>query len=88
MDSPTRRALASWAFDELAQERIEVGYRINNPGFEAVAARAGCRPGGIERAKLEYEGIRDDAERCARLRTYPLPCVELLPLSVRPREPP
>jgi RimJ/RimL family protein N-acetyltransferase len=63
------RALARWAFDDLGLFRLELGHRVNNPASCRVALAAGFAAEGIERRKLEYDGMRHDVERHARLAT-------------------
>lgn len=77
------RALASvaaWAFADLDLYRLALGHRVNNPVSGAVARRAGFVEEGIERARLEYDGVRHDVRTHARLRTDPAPVIELLPI--------
>lgn len=79
------RALASvvtWAFAELDLFRVELGFRVNNPKSGGVAHRAGFTDEGVERARLEYDGVRYDVVRSARLRTDPAPDLALLPVLV------
>lgn len=59
--------LAEWAFRERGLFRLELGHRMNNPASCKVATKAGFRPEGIERGKLQYDGVRFDVERHARL---------------------
>lgn len=72
--------VASWAFAELDLFRLELGHRVNNPASCRVAAAGGFIPEGIERAKLRYGDERFDVETHARLRTDPVPVLELLTL--------
>lgn len=76
-------ALASAA--ELAFQRglhrLELAHRLDNPASCGVAHRAGFRPEGIERSKLEYDGVRHDCETHARLVDDPRPDIDLLPIN-------
>ncbi|MEU1616461.1 GNAT family protein [Streptomyces sp. NPDC005722] len=63
------QALARWAFDDAGVFRLELGHRVNNPASCRVALAAGFASEGIERQKLEYDGMRYDVERHARLAT-------------------
>jgi RimJ/RimL family protein N-acetyltransferase len=63
------RSLARWSFNELGLFRLELGHRVNNPASCRVARAAGFAAEGIERQKLEYDGVRYDVERHARLAT-------------------
>ncbi|GGX16691.1 acetyltransferase [Streptomyces chartreusis] len=63
------RSLARWSFDEPGLFRLELGHRINNPASCRVAKAAGFAVEGIERQKLEYDGVRFDVERHGRLAT-------------------
>ncbi len=63
------RVLARWAFDEAGLFRLELGHRVNNPASCAVARAAGFAVEGLERQKLEYDGVRYDVELHARLAT-------------------
>lgn len=79
-------ALADHCFGPLGLYRLELAYRVNNPGSAAVARNAGFLIEGVERAKLRYldeagEPQRFDVETCARLRSDPPALV--LPLTVR-----
>ncbi|MER5889245.1 GNAT family protein [Streptomyces sp. NPDC001941] len=69
------RALCRWSFDELDLFRLELGHRTNNPASCKVALGAGFTVEGYERQKLEYDGVRYDVERHARLATDPEPSV-------------
>lgn len=64
---------AGWAFADVGLFRLELGHRIENPASCAVAATAGFRVEGIERAKLRYGERRYDVELHARLATDPTP---------------
>lgn len=79
-------ALATWALTDLGLERLELGYRTNNPASAAVARRAGFVVEGLERQKLVYDGVRFDVELCARLVSDPAPeaCGVLLDASLAP----
>jgi len=74
------RALATAAVEAFTDDlyRLELAHRTNNPASCAVATNAGFAVEGIERAKLEYEGVRFDCETHARLATDPRPDIELL----------
>ncbi|MFJ6556853.1 GNAT family N-acetyltransferase [Streptomyces luteogriseus] len=61
------RALARWAFDDAELFRLELGHRVNNPASCRVAAAAGFAAEGLQRQKLEYDGVRYDVELHARL---------------------
>lgn len=67
--SRARRSLARWSFDDLGLFRLEPGHRVNNPASRGVARAAGFAAEGIERQKLEYDGVRHDVERHARAAT-------------------
>ena len=67
------RALARWAFDDLGLFRLELGHRVNNPASCRVAGAAGFLVEGLERQKLDYDGVRFDVELHARLATDPEP---------------
>ncbi|MER6036053.1 GNAT family protein [Streptomyces sp. NPDC001835] len=67
------RALARWAFDDAELFRLELGHRVNNPASCRVAAAAGFAVEGLQRQKLEYDGIRYDVELHARLASDPPP---------------
>ena len=80
------RALASvadWAF-QAGLFRLELGHRVNNPGSCAVARRAGFVAEGIERKKLKSGDERFDVELHSRLRTDPVPRLDLLSFSEAP----
>ena len=89
LDTAARgRGLASRALATAANHafqdglfRLELGHRVNNPASRAVAVRAGFQSEGIERAKLEYDGVRHDCETHARLADDPAPHIELLPVA-------
>ncbi|MEK8145276.1 GNAT family protein [Streptomyces sp. M10(2022)] len=61
------RVLARWAFDDAGLFRLELGHRVNNPASCRVAAAAGFAVEGLQRQKLEYDGVRYDVELHARL---------------------
>lgn len=64
------RSLARWAFDDAGLFRLELGHRVNNPASCGVArGAAGFAVEGLERQKLEYDGVRFDVELHARLAT-------------------
>lgn len=62
-----------WAFDDAGLERLELGYRVNNPASAAVARKAGFVKEGLERAKFLVNGERVDAVMCSRLKSDPPP---------------
>jgi RimJ/RimL family protein N-acetyltransferase len=66
-------ALARWAFDEAGLHRLELGHRTNNAASCGVALAAGFAVEGLQRQKLEYDGVRHDVELHARLATDPEP---------------
>jgi ribosomal-protein-alanine N-acetyltransferase len=66
------RALVNWAHHEAGLYRLELGHRTNNPASCGVAASAGFLVEGLERARLNYDGVRHDVERHARLAADPL----------------
>lgn len=83
--SPRHRGLglAAWALaaasDLLFADdffRLELGARVNNPASVKTAERAGYVHEGISRAELEYDGVRHDVVRMARLATDPKPRLE------------
>ncbi|MFJ4950481.1 GNAT family N-acetyltransferase [Streptomyces sp. NPDC088760] len=61
------RSLARRAFDDAGLFRLESGHRVDNPDSCRVARAAGFSVEGIERQRLEYDGVRCDVERHARL---------------------
>ncbi|MBV1779811.1 GNAT family N-acetyltransferase [Paeniglutamicibacter sp. ABSL32-1] len=66
-------SLAEHCFGTLALFRLELAYRVDNPGSAGVARNAGFRIEGLERAKLRYLDergmpVRFDVQTCARLR--------------------
>ncbi|MFI2645237.1 GNAT family N-acetyltransferase [Streptomyces sp. NPDC018610] len=67
------RALARWAFDDVGLFRLELGHRVDNPASCRVATAAGFAVEGLQRDKLEYDGVRHDVELHARLATDPEP---------------
>jgi len=70
--------LATWAFDELRIERIDLSHRLNNPASGAVARRAGFVAEGVQREKLRHDGVRYDVAAYGRLVTDPEPDLALL----------
>ncbi|MEU5152348.1 GNAT family protein [Streptomyces yangpuensis] len=62
-------AVAAWAFEDAGLFRLELGHRVNNPASCAVARAAGFVVEGIQRGRLEYDGVRHDVELHARLAT-------------------
>ncbi|WP_416485448.1 GNAT family N-acetyltransferase [Streptomyces sp. CL12] len=77
------RSLARWAFDDSGLFRLELGHRVNNPASCRVAGAAGFAVEGLQRQKLEYDGVRHDVETHARLATDPEPAE-----AGRPARPP
>jgi ribosomal-protein-alanine N-acetyltransferase len=78
-------ALAGHCFGTLGLFRLELAYRVNNPGSAAVARNSGFVVEGLERAKLRYldehgQPERFDVQTCARLRTDGWPTVMPLPI--------
>ncbi|OLZ58530.1 GNAT family N-acetyltransferase [Streptomyces amritsarensis] len=73
------RAVAAWAFEDAGLFRLELGHRVNNPASCRVARAAGFAVEGVQRRKLEYDGVRYDVELHARLAT------DAAPPPVRPR---
>ncbi len=67
------RFLSDWVIDNRQVERLELGYRLNNPASAAVARKAGFIVEGIERGKFLIEGNRYDAAVAGRLATDPRP---------------
>lgn len=65
------RALADRELAEGGLYRLELGYRVNNPGSSAVARAAGFVQEGLEREKFLVNGERVDVVTAARLRTDP-----------------
>ncbi len=63
------RSLARWAFDDAGLFRLELGHRVDNPASCGVASAAGLAVEGLQRQKLEYDGVRFDVELHARLAT-------------------
>ncbi|MEW1804093.1 GNAT family N-acetyltransferase [Streptomyces virginiae] len=63
------RAVAAWAFEDAGLFRLELGHRVDNPASCAVARAAGFAVEGVQRRKLEYDGVRYDVELHARLAT-------------------
>ena len=78
--------LAGHCFGALGLYRLELAYRVNNPGSAGVARNAGFRIEGLERAKLRYldehgNAVRYDVQTCARLRSNGPALVSPLPLA-------
>lgn len=61
--------------------RLELGARMNNPASIKTAERAGYIQEGVNREELEYDGIRYDTVRMARLASDPIPLVEPLEIT-------
>ncbi|RAX50411.1 GNAT family N-acetyltransferase [Arthrobacter sp. AQ5-05] len=79
-------ALAEHCFGSLGLFRLELAYRVNNPGSAGVARNAGFRVEGLERAKLRYldvdgNPVRYDVQTCARLSSDGPALVPPLPLA-------
>lgn len=74
------RSLVDHLHDELGIYRLELGYRLNNPGSAAVAQSAGFIVEGRQRERLLYDGVRFDTEECARLAGDPRPQRRRLPI--------
>ncbi|CAM3099311.1 Acetyltransferase [Stackebrandtia soli] len=66
-------AAVAWWHDIAGIPRLELGYRLNNPGSASVAASAGFIVEGRQRGKLCYDGVRYDVETAARLDADPRP---------------
>jgi len=66
------RALADRELGEGGLYRLELGYRVNNPGSAAVARMAGFVKEGLEREKFLVHGERVDVVTAARLKTDPV----------------
>ncbi len=66
------RALADRELGEGGLHRLELGYRVNNPGSGAVARAAGFVQEGLEREKFLVNGERVDVVTAARLKTDPV----------------
>lgn len=71
--SQAAATVANWALRDGGYERLELGYRANNPGSARVAAAAGFVPEGIERKKFLVKGERIDVHVSGRLLTDPTP---------------
>ncbi|QRV01939.1 GNAT family N-acetyltransferase [Arcanobacterium phocisimile] len=67
------RTVANWALSEGGFERLELGYRVNNPSSATVAQSAGFLPEGLERSKFLITGKRIDVVTCGRLPSDPWP---------------
>lgn len=65
------RALADRELGEGGLYRLELGYRVNNPGSGAVARAAGFIREGLEREKFLVDGERIDVITASRLTTDP-----------------
>ncbi|MFJ9596639.1 GNAT family N-acetyltransferase [Streptomyces virginiae] len=65
------RAVAAWAFGDAGLFRLEPGHRVGNRASCAVARAAGFAVEGIQRRRLEYDGVRYDVGLHARLATDP-----------------
>ena len=71
--SQAAATVANWALDHGGYERLELGYRANNPGSQRVAALSGFIPEGVERKKFLVKGERIDVHLSGRLVTDPAP---------------
>lgn len=58
--------------------RLELGARTNNPASIKTAERAGYVHEGVNREELEYDRVRFDTVRMARLSTDPAPNITSL----------
>lgn len=76
--------VANWALGRGGLERLELGYRVNNPASARVAAAAGFVVEGRERGKFLIDGERVDVESCGRLRSDPWPDLDELELIAAP----
>lgn len=66
------RVLADRELGEGGLYRLELAYRVNNPGSAAVARAAGFIREGLEREKFLVSGERIDVITAARLKTDPV----------------
>ena len=76
--------IAQHALTVLGLERLELGYRANNPASGGVARAAGFVQEGLERGKFLVDGERIDVITCARLLSDPAPTTPLLRMSGLP----
>ena len=75
-------SVADWALTDGGLERLELGYRVNNPGSARVAEAAGFVREGLERGRFLVDGERIDVITCGRLRSDPWPTTPHLPLRL------
>ncbi|MBM6588529.1 GNAT family N-acetyltransferase [Brevibacterium sp. RIT803] len=75
------RSLIDHLHDDLDVNRLELGYRVDNPASGRVAKSAGFAVEGRERERLLYDGFRFDTEVCARLRGDQRPSGRRLPIT-------
>ena len=61
--------------------RLELGARTDNPASIRTAESAGYLHEGTNRGELEYDGVRFDTVRMARLATDRTPLIEPLPTA-------
>lgn len=66
------RHLRDWCFTA-GLDRLELGYRVNNPASARVARRTGFIEEGLERGKFLIDGQRIDAVMASMLATDPRP---------------
>lgn len=59
-------------------DRLELGFRTNNPASRRVAERAGFVVEGLEREKFLIDGTRVDVVTCGRLPSDPWPAESAL----------
>lgn len=80
--------VADWALqpepDGAGLERLELGYRVNNPASGRVALAAGFVQEGREREKFLIDGERIDVLTYGRLRSDPRPDSQALAFAVSP----
>ena len=69
------RAVTDWALDPAGGNlrRLELGYRVNNPGSGVIAQRAGFTVEGRERQKFVIDGVGVDVLTAGRLREDAVP---------------
>jgi RimJ/RimL family protein N-acetyltransferase len=72
--------IAKWALTTRGLERLELGYRVNNPASGAVARRSGFVKEGTEREKFLVDGQRIDVDTYGRLGSDPSPSFDPLPM--------
>lgn len=69
--------VANWALRSGGCERLELGHRADNPLSGNVAAAAGFKHEGRERAKFLVDGERIDVLTYGRLATDPWPTADV-----------